>query len=327
MRYLALALAAVVLAAGCTGQGFSPTNLKEVKDFIKDYPNAQIKTAAYSPEDITDVLPQYKADCPGLGKEGKSYTKLTVIDPDTNVDLVVWLGEDYAVVCSILNPLAKTAKTTTTVTAKQADGNICETHGECISSLCLNKICSTPGSGSQTTTPTTTFPTTFLITTTSMATTANTTTTAPTTTTVANTTTTAIATTTTANTTTTLPTTTTLNTTTTTSPYPDLIGNLDYVVGPMPGTKVFGFTIRNIGGSSVNIPFKFKVEALLNDVLKGNCNSTISTPVDQAGFNSGTCSMYLNTTGTYTIRTTVDVDSVVAEATRANNINTTTVGL
>ncbi len=233
MKKLAVLLALAVLVAGCTGQAFpglgeigkeEVKKLQEVKDFLKDYPNAEINTALYTPNSVKSVLPEFKDNCPSLGEEGKSYSKVVVRDPDTNRGLIVWVDENNKVICSLSAPLitVPTTSTTTTLASKKPDGSSCLYYTECASGYCINNACNTPGAAGTTTSSTTT----TVATTTTIPTTIQTTTTAAgETTTTANTTTTSSTTsttTTTAPTTTTTSSTTTTSTTTTTAPKPDL---------------------------------------------------------------------------------------------------------
>ncbi|MBI4015386.1 MAG: hypothetical protein HY362_01560 [Candidatus Aenigmarchaeota archaeon] len=160
MKYVVFALAIVVLAAGCTGQAFpnfgnftsnDAKNLQEIQKFMADHPNAEIKTSVYDSDSIKAVLPEFKDDCPTLGKEDKTYSKITARDPDTNRGMIVWVDDMNKVICSVSKPII-IVQTTTTAPIKKSDGSACEIHDECVSGLCLNKVCSTPGSVLQTTT-------------------------------------------------------------------------------------------------------------------------------------------------------------------------------
>ncbi len=250
MKYLFFAVALAVLVAGCTGQTLpdfgklstdDAKNLQEIQNFLKDYPNAEIKTAIYDSDSIKAILPEFKDDCPTLGKGEKNYSKITARDPDTNRGLIVWVDESNNVVCSVSKPII-TVQITTTAPTKRPDGSECTNGGECISGFCINRACNTPGSAATTSSTTTTTIQGQTTTTIGTTTTANTTTTAPTTT-----------------TSTTIATTTTGSTTTTTLPQlPDLTGSVAVYkyTGGYTGIAVkTNITITNIGNIASNTTY------------------------------------------------------------------------
>jgi len=328
MRYLAILAALAVLVAGCTGQTFpgfgeigkeEVKKLQEVRDFIKDYPNAEISTALYTPNSIKAVLPEFQDKCPSLGEEGKSYSKVIVRDPDTNRGLIVWVDEQNTVICSTSAPLITVPTTAaTTTTAKRADGSSCLYAGECISGYCINNICNTPGAAGTTSSSTTAQTTT----------TAPTTTTAVTTTTANVTTTTTLATTTsTAQTTTTAATTTTSTTTTTTQPKPDL--RLSSILTSTNAShKSFSIIIDNIGTVGITGAVWYQYYIYYKDPSTG---ANVSKANLGTGFNDLAAGgqkivyVYFNyasgiySNGDYYINVTVDNSNTIAEMNEFNN--------
>ncbi len=310
MKYALFALALVVLAAGCTGQTIpdfgklstdDAKNLQEIQNFLEDYPNAEIKTAIYDSDSIKAVLPEFKEDCPTLGNEGKTYSKITARDPDTNRGLIVWTDNSNNVVCSVIKPLV--TQTTTSTLVKRPDGGDCTNGGECTSGFCINRICNTPGAIATTSSTSTTTSSTTTSTTTTVSTT-----TQPTTTT--------------ANTTTTS--TTTSTTTTTTLPQlPDLTGiaNVYKYTGGSPGIAVkTNITITNIGNIASNTTY---VQAYITNA-SSNVNifgfGTSISSLSPGNSTNISFSPQYNTNWTYyKIFVVIDWYNVNTEITKSNN--------
>jgi len=307
MKYVIFAIALAILAAGCTAQILTDQdteNIKEVKDFLGDYPNAEIKTSFYDSDSIKAVLPEFKDDCPTLGKGNQSYSKVTVRDPDTNRGLIVWVDEQNKVVCSVSKPII-TVRTTTTAPTKMSDGSSCITGEECVSGFCINRACNTPGSAATTSTTTAVGQTT---------TTANTTTTSSTTT---------IGTTTTANITTTSSTTTTTSTTTTLPQFPDLTGTAAVYkyTGESPGIAVrTNITITNIGNIASNTTY---VQAYItnasNNVNMFGFGTSISSLTPGNSTNISFSPQYSTNWTYYKIFVVIDWYNANTEITKSNN--------
>ncbi len=333
MKRLAILLGLAVLVAGCTGQTFPGLGeigkeeikkLQEVKDFIKDYPNAEINTALYTPNSVKSVLPEFKDECPSLGEEGKSYSKVVVRDPDTNRGLIVWVDEDNKVICSLSAPLitVPTTQATTTLVTKKPDGSSCLYYTECASGYCINNACNTPGAAGTTTSSSTT--TTAVTTTTAPTTTIQTTTTAAgETTTTANTTTTTIATTTTAPTTTTTASTTSTTTTTTTAPKPDL-----YISTFMKTTNsthwTFSIIVTN-GGNAASVASNGGLNLRIwtapsNTSQKFSGDYTINA-ISAGSSQTFNIAYYYPPlpSGTYNVRVYADLPGYVSESVENNN--------
>ncbi len=108
MRAAIFLLIGIVLASGCLQSLSEGTvssvakNLPAAKDFLQQYPEAELKTSVYTPTAVQTVLSKFAEDCPSLGEAGKSYYKITITDKTTKTQLMMWMdASDNSLICAI----------------------------------------------------------------------------------------------------------------------------------------------------------------------------------------------------------------------------------
>ena len=110
-----LFLIAIVLVAGCTSYQLdalikaSPA----VKNFISDYPNAEIITILVSKENVSSSLESIQKDC-GSDFSADKYYKAVLDDKDSGSKLSVWINErNLKVACVVKENGSKQTSSTT----------------------------------------------------------------------------------------------------------------------------------------------------------------------------------------------------------------------
>lgn len=97
----------IVIISGCVGQ--SPEQVAQrlavgtqtAKSFLNEYPNAEIVAAYISEENVEDVISGIREKC-GEQIELKDYWKVSITDPSTNLNLVIWINaKTQQTVCAI----------------------------------------------------------------------------------------------------------------------------------------------------------------------------------------------------------------------------------
>jgi hypothetical protein len=95
LLFLSLVL---VIVVGCT---FDPENFlrnnDQVKDFLNEYPNAEILIIHLSEEQSTNILSDIQEDC-GNQMLVKEYYKATIEDSDSGLELVVYLDPNTQII-------------------------------------------------------------------------------------------------------------------------------------------------------------------------------------------------------------------------------------
>jgi len=90
---LLAALAAVMLASGCTG--LDPAALAKsnsmIQQFLDDHPNAQIKVTHFTAEQAKNMIDQIRSDCDNPYLDEKEFYRVNITDTDTNFFAVVWI--------------------------------------------------------------------------------------------------------------------------------------------------------------------------------------------------------------------------------------------
>ncbi|MCK5022950.1 MAG: hypothetical protein KAS04_02140, partial [Candidatus Aenigmarchaeota archaeon] len=91
--FLTISLISVLLLSGCIGLG--PESLAFanplVKQFMSEYPNAQITATHYSIEESEQILEEVSKDCGKEYTEGKELYKITIDDPDSGLNVIAWV--------------------------------------------------------------------------------------------------------------------------------------------------------------------------------------------------------------------------------------------
>lgn len=100
---LAIFAVFTLLAAGCT---ISPEQLVTanpiVKDFLRQYPNAEVKITFFSKAESERMLNSIKEDCGKDSLQAKNYYKVTIEDPTSGLFILSWLDWDNKIVECVL---------------------------------------------------------------------------------------------------------------------------------------------------------------------------------------------------------------------------------
>ncbi len=86
-------IVAVLTVSGCLA--VSPEAIiassPVVQNFLKDYPNAQIKATFYSEEEAAQIIDQIKADCEKDAVTPKDYYRVTITDEESGLSITAWI--------------------------------------------------------------------------------------------------------------------------------------------------------------------------------------------------------------------------------------------
>ena len=92
-----------LLAAGCS---ISPEQLVTanpiVKDFLKQYPNAEVKITFFSKAESEKMLNLIKGNCGKDDLQAKNYYKVTIEDTESGLFILSWLDWDNKIVECVL---------------------------------------------------------------------------------------------------------------------------------------------------------------------------------------------------------------------------------
>lgn len=101
---LAFTVLMIIAASGCIN-GLNPESValatESVKEFLDEYPNADVKASLYPDYYIKDNIDQLRNEC-GEQIGVASYWKVTVNDPDSKSNISVWINEDSMKVLCVI---------------------------------------------------------------------------------------------------------------------------------------------------------------------------------------------------------------------------------
>ncbi len=90
---LGSSLISILLLSGCIGLGPESLALANplVKQFMSEYPNAQLTATHYSVEESAQILETLSKDCGKEYAEGKDLYRINIDDPDSGLKVVAWV--------------------------------------------------------------------------------------------------------------------------------------------------------------------------------------------------------------------------------------------
>ena len=99
-KIFAILILIIIFISGCAS--INPEDISKsnpiVRNFLKDYPNAEIKTTHFTKAQSQNIISTIRSDCGNDQLELKEYYKITISEPESGLSVLAWLNWDDKVV-------------------------------------------------------------------------------------------------------------------------------------------------------------------------------------------------------------------------------------